>query len=118
MDTKNLGRILRPSYWVKGNRGDSIDDAGWVRALLRLNSLTTCAGTISFIFPKATAPLTTFSSGVCLWSSASLNHMQVSMRTMIVCRPPKLAVRVRRRPSYLALGDLRNRLCRSPMLWI
>ena len=29
MDTKNLGRIVRPSHRVTGDRRDSVDGAGW-----------------------------------------------------------------------------------------
>lgn len=29
IDTKKLGRILRPSHRVTGNRRDSVDGAGW-----------------------------------------------------------------------------------------
>ncbi|MGH6628722.1 MAG: IS481 family transposase [Burkholderiales bacterium] len=29
LDTKKLGRIVRPSHRVTGNRGDSVDGAGW-----------------------------------------------------------------------------------------
>lgn len=29
IDTKKLGRIVRPSHRVTGNRRDSVDGAGW-----------------------------------------------------------------------------------------
>ena len=29
IDTKKLGRIVRPSHRVKGTRRDSVDGAGW-----------------------------------------------------------------------------------------
>ncbi len=37
IDTKKLGRIVRPSYRVTGNRRESVDGAGWQMLLVAID---------------------------------------------------------------------------------
>ena len=42
MDTKKLGRIVRPSHRVTGNRRDSVDGAGWEFAHVAIDDHSRC----------------------------------------------------------------------------